>query len=201
MDTASVYAYNGGNVDYANDPFFKKCKDSRVFLRVKKSADIPSPSSSGDYGIGVYKFTARNHDGTLPADYNSAYACTNYPVFRLADAYMMRAEAEYRTGDLAGAVKDINVIRERAFGGPSGDITTAQLNDQFFLNELGREFYYEGHRRTDLIRFGQFTNGTYNWVWKGGAANGISTDSYRNLFPIPGDEVSSNPNIHQNPGY
>jgi hypothetical protein len=201
MDTASVYAYNGGNVDYANDPFFKKCKDSRVFLRVKKSPDIPSPSSSGDYGIGVYKFTALNQDSTKPANYNSAYACTNFPIFRLADAYMMRAEAEYRTGDIADAVKDINVVRERAFGGPSGDITAAQLNDKFLLDELGREFYYEGHRRTDLIRFGQFTNGTYNWVWKGGAKDGIATDSHLNLFPIPGDEVSSNPNIHQNPGY
>ncbi len=198
MDTTAVY---GGNVDYANDPFFKKCKDSRVFLRVKKSPDIPSPSSSGDYGIGVYKFTARNHDGTLPADYNSAFACTNFPIFRLADAYLMRAEAEYRLGDLGDAVNDINVVRERAFGGSSGDITAAQLNDNFLLSELGREFYYEGHRRTDLIRFGQFTNGTYNWVWKGGAKNGIATDSHLNLFPIPGDEVSANPNIHQNPGY
>lgn len=201
MDTASVYAYNGGNVDYKNDPFFKKCKDSRVYLRVKKSPDIPSASSSGDYGIGVYKFTALNHDGSDPTDYNSAYACTNYPIFRLADAYLMRAEAEFRTGDMNGAVQDINVVRERAFGGTSGDITTSQLTAQFLLNELGREFYYEGHRRTDLIRFGEFTNGSYNWQWKGGAQNGIATDSYRNLFPIPGDEVSSNPNIHQNPGY
>jgi hypothetical protein len=102
---------------------------------------------------------------------------------------------------MTGAVQDINVVRERAFGGTSGDITTSQLTAHFLLNELGREFYYEGHRRTDLIRFGQFTNGTYNWQWKGGAENGIATDSYRNLFPIPGDEVSSNPNIHQNPGY
>jgi len=198
MDTTAVY---GGSVPYATDTIFAKCKDTRVFLRSKKSPDIPSPSSSGDYGIGVYKFTARNHDGTLPADYNSAYACTNFPIFRLADAYLMRAEAEYRTGDMADAVNDINIVRERAFGGTSGDITAAQLNDQFLLNELGREFYYEGHRRTDLIRFGQFTNGTYNWQWKGGAQDGIATDSHLNLFPIPGDEVSSNPNIHQNPGY
>ena len=199
IDTVATYGNNP--VPYDTDPFFAQSLDKRVYLRVKMSPDIPSASSSGDYGIGVYKFTARNADGTLPATYNPAFACTDFPIMRYADAFLMRAEANYRLGDAASAVADINIIRVRAFGDNTGNITTADLNDKFLLSERGREFYYEGQRRTDLIRFGQFTSGTYNWAWKGGAPNGIATSSHLNLFPIPGDEVSANPNIKQNPNY
>ena len=163
--------------------------------------DIPSASSSGDYGIGNYKFTARNGDGTQAVNYNAAYASTDFPIFRLADAYLMRAEALFNTGDLANSVKDVNIIRTRAFGNATGNITTAQLNAKFLLDERGREFYYEAQRRTDLVRFGKFTDGNYNWAWKGGTFNGTNTDKHLNLFPIPGAEVSANPFIKQNPGY
>jgi hypothetical protein len=113
----------------------------------------------------------------------------------------MRAEALFNSGDKTNAVNDVNVIRARAYGNTTGNITEAQLTAQFLLDELGREFYYEGHRRTDLIRFGKFTDGNYNWQWKGGTYAGANTDKHLNLFPIPGDEVSANPNIKQNPGY
>ncbi|MFH1120363.1 MAG: RagB/SusD family nutrient uptake outer membrane protein [Bacteroidota bacterium] len=199
VDTIATYGNNP--VPWDTDPFFAQCPDKRVYCRVKKSPDIPSASSSGDYGIGVYKFTATNADGSQAENYNTAYASTDFPIFRYADAYLMRAEAMYNMGDLSAAVDDINVIRRRAYGDNSGDISTADLNDQFILNERSKEFYYEGLRRTDLIRFGQFTNGTYHWAWKGGVYNGTSTSSHLNLFPIPGDEVSANPNIKQNPGY
>jgi hypothetical protein len=198
VDTLATY----GNVPIpASDPTFSKCKDKRVYLKQKKSINIPSASSSGDYGVGVYKFTAKNTDGSQAADYNPAFASTDFPIFRYADALLMRAEALYHLGNKADAIKDINAIRTRAFGDSSGNITEAQLNDQFLLNERGREFYYEAQRRTDLVRFGQFSNGTYLWAWKGGVYNGTPTDNHLNLFPIPGDEVAANPNIKQNPGY
>ncbi|MFZ5941086.1 MAG: RagB/SusD family nutrient uptake outer membrane protein, partial [Bacteroidota bacterium] len=198
VDTIAVY---GNNPIPATDTIFAQCPDKRVLLRMKKSREIPSPSASGDYGVGVYKFTARNHDGTLPENYNTAYACTDFPVFRLADAYLMRAEALHNMNDDEHAYLDINVIRERAYGDQSGNITAADVTDQLILNERGREFYYEAHRRTDLIRFGQYTGGDYVWQWKGGVIGGTSTSSHRDLFPIPGDEISANPNIQQNEGY
>lgn len=203
VDTLDVY--NNQPIP-ATDPTLSLSPDKRVFLMIKKSRNIPSPSASGDYGIGVYKFTARNADGTLPANYNTAFACTDFPVFRLADAYMMRAEALYRKGGDANidlAVADINKIRERAYGNTSGNITAADLNLDFIIDERGREFYYEAQRRTDLIRFGKFTGGDYLWQWKGGAYAGASTSAHLNLFPIPGDELSSNPNYNgvNNPGY
>lgn len=198
VDTLATY----GNVPVPkSDVEFSQCKDNRVYLKMKKSFDIPSASSSGDYGIGVYKFTAKNVDGSRPANYNEAYACTDFPVFRLADAYLMRAEALHRLGDDDNALKDVNLIRERAYGNTSGNITAAQLTDQFLLDERGREFYYEAQRRTDLVRFGQFTTGDYVWDWKGGVHDGTQTSSHLNIFPIPGDEVSANTNIKQNTGY
>ncbi|MDP2889346.1 MAG: RagB/SusD family nutrient uptake outer membrane protein [Bacteroidota bacterium] len=198
VDTIATY----GNVPVpANDTLFAQSKDKRVLLKMKKSMNIPSASSSGDYGIGVYKFTAKNTNGTQAANYNAAFASTDFPIFRYADALLMRAEASYRLGNIANAVTDINVVRTRAYGNTSGNITAAQLTDKFLLDERGREFYYEAQRRTDLVRFGQFTDGTYRWQWKGGTFAGTATDKNLNVFPIPGDEVSANPNIKQNPGY
>lgn len=198
VDTTTIY---GGNPIPADDTIFAACPDNRIFLRQKRSIDIPASDASGDYGIGVYKFTGRNHDGSQAENYHTAYACTDFPIFRYADAFLMRAEANYKLGNTAEAVNDINVIRERAYGDASGNITSADLNDDFLLSELGREFYYEAHRRTDLIRFGKFTGNSYLWQWKGGVYEGTATDSHLELFPIPSDEIAANPNLIQNEGY
>lgn len=200
IDTIATY----GNVTIpTSDSLFASSKDTRVFLKRKKTLDIPSASSSGDYGVGVYKFTAKNSDESLPANYNSAYACTDFPIFRLADAYLMRAEAKYHID--GSGLDDLNYVRDRAFqAGEFGSNTPNHLttiNEQSILNERGREFYYEAQRRTDLVRLGQFTNGTYKWQWKGGIFAGTTTSSHLNIFPIPGDEVAANPNITQNPEY
>jgi hypothetical protein len=198
VDTLKTY----GNVAIpVADTFFRQCKDKRLYLKQKLSNDIPSPSSVGDYGIGVYKFTNYKSDGTRADNYNVAYSSTDYPIFRYAEAFLMRAEALHNLGDDANALIDVNTIRTRAYGDASGNITLPQLTVKFLLDEFGREFYFEGHRRTDLIRYGKFTDGNYNWVWKGGTYNGSNTESYLNIFPIPGDEVSANPNIIQNEGY
>ncbi|GAF02525.1 RagB/SusD family nutrient uptake outer membrane protein [Saccharicrinis fermentans] len=198
VDTLATY----GNVNVpADDTIFAQNPDTRIYLRQKRSLDIPSVSSSGDFGVGVYKFTATNLDGSEADNYNPTYACTDFPIFRLADAYMMRAEAAFRNGNMSDAADDINVVRRRAYGDNSGDITAADVTADFILNERAREFYYEGQRRTDLIRFGKFTGDDYLWAWKGGTFDGTSTSSHRDLYPIPGDEISANQNIKQNDGY
>ncbi|PCH70033.1 MAG: RagB/SusD family nutrient uptake outer membrane protein [Bacteroidales bacterium] len=198
VDTIAVY---GNNPVPATDTIFAQCPDGRVFLRQKRSINIPTPSASGDFGIGVYKFTAKNHDGSQADNYSPTFASTDFPVFRLADAYLMRAEALFNTTGAGAAVADINIVRERAYGDDSGNITAGELTADFILDERAREFYYEGQRRTDLVRFGQFTDGDYHWQWKGGTFNGTSTSSHLDIFPIPGDEISANPNIKQNDGY
>ena len=128
---------------------------------------------------------------------------TDYPMFRLADAYLIYAEAVLRNGGgtRAQALTYVNALRERAFGNTSGDITDAQLTLDFLLDERGREFLWEGQRRMDLIRYGKFTGSGYLWSWKGGVKLGVATDAHLNLFPIPANELSANPNMTQNPGY
>ena len=104
-------------------------------------------------------------------------------------------------GSMATAVQYVNLVRERAYKGPSGDITQADLNLDFLLDERAREFLWECTRRTDLIRFGKFSSGNYVWPWKGGVKSGTATDSKYNVYPIPASDIGANPNLVQNPGY
>jgi hypothetical protein len=69
------------------------------------------------------------------------------------------------------------------------------------LDERGRELYWECQRRTDLVRFGQFTDGSYKWAWKGGVKEGAAVGKFRDIFPIPIKDLNVNPNMKQNPGY
>ncbi len=152
-------------------------------------------------GIAAPKFT--NKTSTGQSGSHATHVDTDFPIFRLADAYLTYAEAVLRGGggSRAQALAYVNALRQRAFGGTSGDITDAQLTLSFILDERGRELLWEGHRRTDLIRYGLFTGGTYIWAWKGGVAAGQSTESFRDLYPLPASELITNPNLTQNPGY
>ena len=94
----------------------------------------------------------------------------------------------------------VNDIRRRAYGDDSGNISDAQLNINFFIDERGRELYHECVRRTDLVRFGLFTSSRYLWNWKGGILDGRAVDDRYNIFPIPASEISANSNL-SNPLY
>jgi hypothetical protein len=104
-------------------------------------------------------------------------------------------------GDPAQALAYVNALRQRAYGNTSADITAPELTLPFLLDERGRELLWEGHRRTDLVRYRQFTGGDYVWAWKGGVAGGTATESFRDLYPLPASELTTNPNLKQNPGY
>ena len=105
------------------------------------------------------------------------------------------------TGDAATALGYVNALRQRAYGNATGNITAGQLTLDFLLDERARELYWEGHRRTDLIRFSKFTAGTYVWPWKGKVEAGAATESYRDLYPIPSNDLGANPTLKQNLGY
>jgi len=130
-------------------------------------------------GIRVIKY---------PIDYKSGDNVDNdYVYYRYSDVLLMKAEALLRTGNAAGALDIVNQIRTKRGASPLAALTTDNL-----LAERGRELYWEGHRRTDLIRFGKFLN-----AWEEKAASGKE----RLLFPIPTQSLASNPNLKQNPGY
>jgi hypothetical protein len=144
----------------------------------------------------------RNVTSTGAPGSSGGFADVDFPMFRLADAYLMYAEAVVQGGggSRATALGYINALRARAYGGTSGNITDAQMTLDFLRDERARELFWEGHRRTDLIRFNRFTtNGV--WAWKGNVAAGKTTEVFRNLYPLPATELSSNPNLKQNPGY
>lgn len=104
-------------------------------------------------------------------------------------------------GGVGQAVEYFNRVRERAYQGTIGNVTASELDLDMILDERGRELYWECHRRTDLVRFGQFTDGSYVWNWKGGAIDGQQVPSFRNIYPIPEADLNANPNLRQNEGY
>ena len=157
--------------------------------------------SNFNNGIAAPKFvnkTSLGADGS-----NATHPDTDFPMFRLGDAYLIYAEAHLRGGggDRAQALAYVNALRQRAYGNTSGDITDAELTLPFILDERGRELLWEAHRRTDLVRYGLFTGGGYLWAWKGGAPLGTATETFRDLYPLPASELTTNPNLVQNPGY
>ena len=131
------------------------------------------------------------------------FVSTDFPVFRLAETYLTLAEATLRSGGAIDATIQgyINELRQRSYGDNSGDVTIGQIDLDFLLDERGRELYLEGFRRTDLIRYGQFSGGAYLWPWKGGTDVGIATPTHLDIFPIPASDLIANPNLVQNDGY
>jgi hypothetical protein len=155
------------------------------------------------FSDGYVPIKYRNLTSTGTAGSDPTFVDTDFPMFRLADAYLMYAEAAANgNADVPTAVGYVNLVRRRAYkGSAAGDIATGDLTPDFILNERGRELHWEGTRRSDLIRYDRFTTGTYLWPWKGGVAAGTAVSATRNLFPIPISDLSVNPNLVQNPGY
>jgi len=158
-------------------------------------------------GLPVVKFKNITSSGAtsingVPTSADGTSVSTDFPVFRLAEQYLIYAEAVLRGGtggSQAQALTYFNTLRERAYGNSKGDVVSISLQD--VLDERGRELYWECTRRTDLIRYGLFTSGAYTWAWKGNVLSGQGVDSHYNLFPIPATILSSDPNMTQNPGY
>jgi hypothetical protein len=155
-------------------------------------------------GLHVNKYKNIRSDAGQVSDITRNFSDVDFPVFRLSEMYLIYAEAVLRGGtggDAATALNYINLIRARAYGDVSGNIGAASLTTDFVLAERGRELYWEGHRRTDLIRYGLLTSGTYLWPWKGGVSSGTAVDSKYNLFPIPATNRTANSKLTQNTGY
>ena len=157
------------------------------------------PVSNNGTGYIVGKWSNKTSDGTNGAA--TEIVDTDFPMFRLADAYLMYIEAHLRGGggDVVTALDLFNDLRVRA-NNPN-TIGSTDLSLDLILNERLIELHWEGHRRQDLIRFGKFISGSYNWSWKGSAPNGIPLNANRVLFPIPSASLAANPNLTQNPGY
>jgi hypothetical protein len=153
-------------------------------------------------GLAVTKYKNVKRDGS--AGQSQDFSDVDMPLFRLPEMYLIYAEAVLRGGtggDATTAVGYINTMRTRAYGNAGGNISTGQLTLDFVLDERARELYWEGFRRTDLVRYGKFTESAYLWPWKGGVSSGTGVPAFRKLYPIPSRDINSNTNLIQNPGY
>ncbi|MCL2412823.1 MAG: RagB/SusD family nutrient uptake outer membrane protein [Bacteroidales bacterium] len=136
---------------------------------------------------------------------DGSYADNNFPVFRVAEMMLIYAEAVERGGNggsQAQALAYMSQLRQRA--GLSA-ITSYPTHPRgslgWILDERGRELYWEGHRRTDLVRFNLFTSGDFLWEYKGGTLSGRALSPHLNIFPLPASDVAANRNLNQNDGY
>jgi starch-binding outer membrane protein, SusD/RagB family len=153
-------------------------------------------------GLAVTKYKNIKRDGSNGQSQD--FSDVDMPLFRLSEMYLIYAEAVLRQGtggDATTALGYINALRTRAYTNTSGNISSGQLTMDFILDERARELYWEGFRRTDLVRFNKFTEGTYLWPWKGGVSSGTGVSANRKIYPIPSRDINSNTNLVQNPGY
>lgn len=166
--------------------------------------------SNSKHGYSIYKYRNVDRAGVAITQNNTYNNLSDidFPVFRLAEFYLIYAESVLRGGtggDAATALAYVNKIRGRAYdNNPDstlGNIINSELTLDFIIDERAREFMWEGYRRTDLIRYNRFTTNAYLWAWKGGVKGGAAVDSRYNLFPIPISDILSNSNLEQNPGY
>ncbi len=171
-----------------------------LFYTEGQSIDIEDVTQFTD-GIAVTKFKNISSTGARGSD--ATFPDTDFPMLRLADVLLMAAEASLRGGgSTAQGLAYFNQVRSRAYGGSSsGNISADEFTLEMILDERARELYWECHRRTDLIRFGAFTDGDYLWQWKGGVKEGRAVEPFRTVFPIPASDLNSNPKLNQNDGY
>lgn len=168
------------------------------FFTNGQNLEIASLTTFTD-GYAVTKFQNKNSSGVSGS--NQTFVDADFPLFRLAEMYLIYAEATLRGGSGNGALAltYINNLRTRAYGNASGNMAALTLD--LILDERARELHWEGHRRTDLIRYGKFVEGSYLWPWKGGVKDGRAVEAFRALYPIPAADVTANPNLSQNSGY
>ena len=146
-------------------------------------------------GASFVKWSNLHADGSTQHDQN--YSDTDFPMFRLAEIYLTRAEAKYRLNGSQEGLADIQLVQGRA----NRQIKATSVDEQTLIDEWCREFFMEGRRRSDLVRFGLFTGSKYLWSFKGGVEKGAGTPAYYDIYPMPDNEIKNNPNLHQNPKY
>lgn len=196
MDTKQVGISSGWGGLRTTKTFYQKFSDSdtrKLFWTEGQQEEIDDIS---DFTNGIAFFKFRNVTSAGTPGKADGFVDTDYPLFRYADALLMKAECELKGATGANGLESFNKVRQRAGLTPVSSYTLEEV-----LDERGRELYQEGWRRNDLIRFGKFSSSDYLWEWKGGLKEGRGVDSHMNLFPIPNSDLNCNPNLVQNPGY
>ena len=192
--------FNVRNADYATGTYDVNDKRGEMFYIKGRSESMEDALYVFLNGWSCLKFNNIPHDmdndSFLATAASKAYADIDFPMIRLGEIYLIYAEACMNLGQANTALPKLQELGSRAGVQAPTSITT-----DFLLEERARELMWEGHRRTDLIRYGKFTSSSFLWTYKGGSFSGQGFDDYMKIFAIPASELAANPELHQNPGY
>lgn len=170
--------------------------DDRALFYSKHFTQYITEVDKAAQGFASVKFRNVRSDGGATSAID--YVDTDLPLMRVAEAYLTYAEASVRkNGSNSDADDKLNALRDRA---NARHLSNASLDD--ICTEWAREFWLEGRRRSDLIRFGKYAGqSAYKWEFMGGEVSGTAFSSYRSVFAIPQTDLTNNPNLRQNEGY
>lgn len=190
----------GNAENYTPDKVAKLAGDDRALFYTKdRTANMDDPTAFTS-GYAYVKFTNVHSDGSASGDGGGKFIDTDFPVLRVAEAYLTYAEADARLNGGSCTTKGLeklNALRERAH---AKLFTSADLDE--ILSEWSREFGFEARRRMDLIRFNKFGGqSSYVWQYESGEEAGAPFDAHYNIYALPATDLNANPNLKQNPGF
>lgn len=193
--------YGVSGQDYETGTYQVDDKRGEVFYIKGRSESMDGALYNFMNGWSCLKFNNIPHDMTnetfLPVSAVKSFSDVDFPMIRLAEIYLIYAEACMNLGIPSQAQPYIGQLAARAGVTPPSEITA-----DFLVAERARELLWEAHRRTDLIRFGLYDTDAYLWPYKGGDSfAGQAFPSYKRIFPIPPTELATNDQLVQNPGY
>ena len=190
--------FNVRNADYSAGTYDVNDKRGRMFYIKGRSESMDGALYVN--GWSCLKFNNIPHnmdqDSYLETAASKAYSDIDFPMIRLGEIYLIYAEACMNLGQANTALPKVQELAARA-----GVTAPTSITQEWLIEERARELMWEGHRRTDLIRYGKFTSSSFLWTYKGGSFSGQGFDDHMKIFAIPASELASNPELHQNPGY
>lgn len=192
--------FNVRNADYSAGTYDVNDKRGRMFYIKGRSESMDGALYVFLNGWSCLKFNNIPHnmdqDSYLATAASKVYSDIDFPMIRLGEIYLIYAEACMNLGQANTALPKVQDLAARA-----GVTAPTSITQEWLIEERARELMWEGHRRTDLIRYGKFTSSSFLWTYKGGSFSGQGFDDHMKIFAIPASELASNPELHQNPGY
>ena len=193
--------YDVSGQDYETGGYETSDKRGEVFYIKGRSESMDGALYSFMNGWTCLKFnnipSGQTNQSYLPVSATKGYSDVDFPMIRLAEIYLIYAEACLNLGVPSLASGVVAELSERAGVAPPLEITPSYL-----LAERARELLWEAHRRTDLIRFGVYDSPDFLWPYKGGDSYaGAGFPAYKCIFPLPPTELATNRQLVQNPGY
>ena len=187
--------------DYESGEYRVADKRGEVFYIKGRSQSMEGELYNFMHGWSCIKYNNIPHDQTdqsfLPVSQLKNYADVDFPMIRLAEIYLIYAEACMRLESPEEALPYLEALASRA-----GVAAPTEITEEYLVAERARELMWEGHRRTDLIRYGLFNTEDYLWPYKGGDDfAGKAFPAYKLVFALPQTELAANPYLVQNPGY